>query len=543
MSMIQLLPESTQRLIRAGETIEAVAAAVRELVENALDAKADRIIVNYWPERWQIQVSDDGQGMTVTDLAQAAQRHTTSKIFAPEDLQQITSLGFRGEALFALSAVSQLEIASRLIGSDLGWRLGYDACGAVISQEPCGLAVGTVVTVRDLFGRLPVRRQMLNLRQESRAVQQIFKRFALARSDVTLQLIINDRSRLFFPAVTSLARRLSQVLGISETDLRTATHDIAPYHLELVLGLPDRLSRARADGLFMAINGRLVDDTDLLLVLQQSFQRTLPKNRHPIALGHWHLPPEIIDWNRHPAKQQVHLGNRPHLESILRQTVAVALQGLAPRPQPELFRVAEERATYRVESNLFGLKALSQVQDTYILAEHPDGLWLVEQHVCHERVLFEQLSQRWQIVEAPIQVVANLRPAQVENLEHLGLDIEVFGEGLWAVRSLPEFLVSHANPSLVLWELSQQPDLEAAKVTLACRTAIKNGTPITLDWAQDLLNQWQTTTNPHTCPHGRPIYLALSSQDLGHYFRRRYQICDNSDQALRERLSDRFEKP
>ncbi|WP_218082308.1 DNA mismatch repair endonuclease MutL [Anthocerotibacter panamensis] len=538
---IRLLPEATRRLIRAGETIDAVAAVVRELVDNALDAEADRIEINYWPERWQIQVSDNGWGMAPEDLEVAAHCHTTSKIYETGDLFRVESLGFRGEGLFALSAVSDLEIASRMTAQAVGWRATYDETGAPLRLEPCGLAVGTLVTVRNLFSRLPVRQRFLSPRKESLNLYSTLRRIALAQPQVSLNLLVNDRPRLTFLGVTSPARRLGQVLGWPESDLRTVVQHWGACTLHLVLGLPDRVSRPRADGIFIGVNGRLVDDPDLSTALQQSFSRMLPRGRHPVVLAHWHLPPEQVDWNRHPAKQTVHLGERPQLEEYLRQAVRTGLGILEARPGPEIFKVAEERATYRSqESAVLTLKAVAQVQNTYILAEHPEGVWLVEQHVCHERVLFEQLSQVWEVVVSPTYVLPGLNLQQVTNLEQLGLDLELFGEGVWAVRSLPRLLANLPDPRTVLWELSLRGELESARVTLACRMAIKNGTPLTLDAAQDLLNQWQSTTNPHTCPHGRPIYLSLTSTDLGQYFRRRWRICDNSEDAVRERLSDKF---
>jgi DNA mismatch repair protein MutL len=538
--LLRLLPEATQRLIRAGETLEHLAAIVRELVDNALDAGADRIVVHFEPERWQVRVSDNGVGLSADDLTLVAHRHTTSKIYAPEDLQQIQSLGFRGEALHALSAVSDLEIASCLKASAAGWRAHYDHQGECCQIEPCGLAPGTIVTARNIFGTLPVRRQFLQIRQENQQVLQTIRSLALAHPHLTLQLKINDRNRLFFPGVTTQLRRLSQVLGIAEQDLRSVQQASALGTLELVVGLPDNVSRPRPDQIFVGINGRLIQDADLQLTLQKSFTRTLPKGRSPVALLHLQLDPQRIDWNRHPAKQTVHLGDRPQLETWVQGAVQEALGGVTPRTPINFFKVAEEKAIYQTTAPLVQVRALIQLQGMYILAEHQEELWLVEQHVCHERVLFERIMVDWQIVSCEAQLLQRLRPQQVENLERLGLDIESFGEGLWAVRTLPQLLVDRTDIPDALWELSRHPDPEAARVTLACRTAIKNGTPVNLDWAQELIDQWQQCQNPHTCPHGRPIYLSLNSHDLGQYFRRRWRVCDNSETALRERLSDRF---
>jgi DNA mismatch repair protein MutL len=161
----------------------------------------------------------------------------------------------------------------------------------------------------------------------------------------------------------------------------------------------------------------------------------------------------------------------------------------------------------------------------YILAEHPAGMWLVEQHIAHERVLFEQISDRWELVSLePPLIVNQLIPAQVEQLQRIGLDIAPFGENLWAVRSLPKLLAERSDTLDAVRELSLGGDLETAQVAIACRSAIRNGTPLALTEMQSLLDQWQRTKNPHTCPHGRPIYLSLEESSLSKFFRRHWVI-------------------
>ncbi len=535
MGIIQPLPAATVRLIRAGETIDGVQAIVRELVENALDSGATQITVQYWSQRWQLMVSDNGSGMQPEDLTQAALCHTTSKIHQPEDLLTLSSLGFRGEGLYAISATSELSICSRPVDQPLGWQANYDAQGQVLTLNPCAQAPGTMVSVREILGRVPVRQQSIKLRQQIQQVQDQIRAIALMQPGVSLYLKINDRPRLNFPGVSSLLRRVAQVWELRESDLQAATSG----SLALVLGLPDLLSRPRPDRLAIGINGRLIEDPELLYVLQQSLNRTLPKGRFPIALARWQLPTEQVDWNRHPAKMRVHLQDRPSLEAHLQQAVDQALGVLTPRVSPEFWRTCETRALYR-EDRPLRIRVVTQVQNTYFLAEHPEGLWLIEQHICHERVIFEQLQAQWQLIPHSPVLLSGLRLVQQENLIRLGLDLEPFGDGVWAVRSIPLILQDQSNPTEALLELSFQSDLEQAQVALACRQAVRNGIPLTLTWAQDVVDQWQQTRNPHTCPHGRPIYLALSDTDLGQHFRRRYRICDNSPATLKQRagLSD-----
>jgi DNA mismatch repair protein MutL len=208
-----------------------------------------------------------------------------------------------------------------------------------------------------------------------------------------------------------------------------------------------------------------------------------------------------------------------------------------------LLKVSEEKAGYNVsrsvqstpeneektnksrEIGLIELRAVAQVHKMYILAEHPTGMWLVEQHIAHERVLYEQLCDRWQLVPLESPVILNhLTPAQVEQLQRLGLDVEPFGEQLWAVRHAPEILTKREDCGAALLELSLGGDLQTAQVATACRSAIRNGTQLSLSEMQTLLDQWTRTRNPRTCPHGRPIYLALEESSLARFFRRHWVI-------------------
>jgi len=183
-----------------------------------------------------------------------------------------------------------------------------------------------------------------------------------------------------------------------------------------------------------------------------------------------------------------------------------------------------EASVYANSSGLNPLRAVAQVHQTYILVEHPTGLWLVEQHVAHERVLYEQLCRDWQLVDLePPVILQHLSPAQLEQLQRLGILVEPFGHELWAARNAPQLLAQREDCREALQELSLG-GLQAAQVTTACRSAIRNGTPLTLEQMQTLLDQWQQTRHPHTCPHGRPIYLSLEEPDLARFFRRHWVV-------------------
>jgi DNA mismatch repair protein MutL len=532
-SGIQPLPTDVIHLIAAGEVIDSLAAVVRELAENALDAGATRITLSLWPSQWRLRLADNGQGMDWADLAQAAQAHSTSKIRDRSGLLQVATLGFRGEALHSLAQMGDLEILS--CGSELeGFQVMFDALGGVAQSKPRALAQGTIVEIRDLFGRWAARRDRLPpMAQQLRSVQQMVQQLALGHPGVTWIVQQDDRS-WFELSGGGMAQVVAQVLpNVQRGDLAV----VRTGELELVLGLPDRVSRHRPDWVRVLVNGRQVRLPELEQGILGLLRRALPRDRFPIAVVHLHVPPDQVDWNRHPAKAELYLQGLEQWPDRIAAAIEQALStiedpGESSRTQ-QILRVAEASAGYGLdrtitpaeETPLLELRALAQVHDMYIMAEHPSGLWLVEQHIAHERVLYEQIRSRWQpvTVEPPV-LLEGLTPAQVEQLERLGLAIEPFGENLWAVRSLPELLVGRSDQVAALVELSLAGDLQGAQVAVACRSAIRNGVQLSMVEMQDLLDAWQGTKNPRTCPHGRPIFLRLEESSLSKYFRRSWVV-------------------
>jgi DNA mismatch repair protein MutL len=606
LAVIQSLPTDLVHLIAAGEVIDSLAAAVRELVDNALDAGATRLSITVWPEAWQVQVADNGCGLGRLDLEQAAQPHSTSKIHQLRDLQKIQTLGFRGEALHSLAQLGQLEICSRPDPQLEGWRVVYSPQGAVSQLEPMVMAAGTIVTVRHLFADWPARRQALpTASQQLKAIQLVIYQAALCHPQVTWRVqrgssgehlgtrklpMHNDPqgvSRwLNIAAANGAQAILEQILPSLQTgDLRS---DRQPES-EIVLGLPDRCHRQRPDWVYLAVNGRCVQvegepsrtrmlsplspvqqmrqTSGLTPSLLQAFQQTLPRHRYPVCFVHLQIPPDQIDWNCHPAKTEIHLQNLDHWCAYLTHAVQ-ALLGIGesnPIAATTLLKAAEAQGVYQLsprqiqpaptarsepaisapatsaitaqlaaeflssslptEANLLPLRAIGQIHQTYIVAEHPTGLWLVEQHIAHERVLYEQLLSHWELTElTPPMLLEQLTPTQVAQLQQIGLSIEPFGQQLWSIRSAPALLAQRQDCGDALRELSQGQNLQAAIVATACRSAIRNGTPLDLLEMQNLLEQWQACRQPRTCPHGRPIYLPLAETSLARFFRRHWVI-------------------
>ncbi|BAY25949.1 DNA mismatch repair protein MutL [Calothrix sp. NIES-2100] len=552
-STIHALPTEVVYLITAGEVIDSLAAVVRELVENSLDAGATRIVVSLWPQQWRVTVADNGCGMNLEDLQKAAATHSTSKIYSSADLWKISSLGFRGEALHSLTNLARLEILSRPADVNFGWRVIYSDGGKVERVEVAAIAPGTVVTVSNLFANCPARRQGLPaLAQQMKAVQATIQQIALCHPHVIWQMRQNDREWFTIYPATSIKQLLPQFLPqVKEADLQEVKLAIPQpenSELSLVVGLPDRCHRHRPDWVRVAINGRMVKSPELEQTILTAFHRTLPRDRYPVCLLHLLIAPDQINWNRNPAKTEIYLNEVSYwqeqvnqgIEQALRLSSANIKEAVHITRVSKLLKAAEAKGGYNfnpknhsegdnnqnsVISNSYSLKAVAQVSNTYIVVEHSQGVWLVEQHIAHERVLYEQLCDNWQLIPVePAIILYQLSPKQVAQLQRIDLDIEPFGEQLWAVRNIPAMLQQREDCADAILELSLGGDLQTAQVAVACRSAIRNGTPMSLPEMQTLLDQWQRTRHPRTCPHGRPIYLSLEESALARFFRRNWVI-------------------
>jgi DNA mismatch repair protein MutL len=622
---IQTLPAEVIDLIAAGEVIDSIAAAVRELVENSLDAGATRIVVSVWPEQWRVQVADNGTGMDLENLQQAASPHSTSKITTEADLYKIATLGFRGEALHSLAQLGCLEVLSRpndlgfgdywenrqsaetppssslnqpgVENARSGWRVVYNNAGEAVELETVAIAPGTVVTVANLFGNWPVRRTFLSPAQQMRSIQSILEQIAICHPYVNWQLRQGNAPCFYVTSASTAEQILPQfVRGIRLNDLQYLKVSLpsvpeknkSPDYfansavllsktqpsyqfpipnsqypipnsqfpipnsqsLELVIGLPDRCHRRRPDWVKVAVNRRVVRSPEIEQTILSAFARTCPRDRYPVCFVHLQLSPSEIDWNRHPAKVEIYLHDPSFWQAQVGAAIDRALhlndEVLADPPIPDrvgqLLKASEQKSAYSVGNSarktdggdeqttgrkigLMELRAIAQVHNTYIVAEHSSGMWLVEQHIAHERVLYERICADWQLksLEKPV-ILSQLSALQIENLSRLGLEVESFGEQIWAAREVPDLLVDRDDCADALFELSKVADLQAAQVATACRSAIRNGTPLNLSQMQNLLNEWQQTRNPRTCPHGRPIYFALEESTLARIFRRSWVL-------------------
>jgi DNA mismatch repair protein MutL len=560
MSTIRRLPDAVVNKIAAGEVVERPASVVKELVENSLDAAATRIeIAVRGAGRQLIAVTDDGQGMPSEDCLLALERHATSKLRTETDLDAIGTLGFRGEALPAIFAVSRLSILSRPAAEPRGCLVVGEG-GIVGESGPADAPVGTSVEVRDLFFNTPARGKFLKSpATEQTAIVRVVTQLALANPGVHMRLVANGRVLLNAPAGAGLRERLGGLYGFG---LASRLLDVSGEGGGARLGgvvAPPALARTHRDDIHLMVNGRVVRDTLLTQALLEAFRPMLPRDQFPLAVLELEVDPSEVDVNVHPAKTWVRFRRPRVLHGLVLDAVRTALRqmdaapaGLVPRiagadagpsaaavpvpgldgpaqpawtgddpAQASLFREGE--ANYRGEP-FFG-RVVGQIEDTFIVAHTADEVFFVDQHVAHERVLFERLRgdlERGALAsqELLFPMPLELAPARLRALERvhpelsrLGFALEGFGGSAILLRAVPSLLRAEDLARLadeLARELEEEgqassPVLDRLLAFVACRAAIKAHQALAPEEMAQVLTDLAETATPYYCPHGRPI--------------------------------------
>ena len=506
--VLVLSPEVAHR-IAAGEVIERPASAVKELIENSLDAGASRVEVEIESGGMAlIRVSDDGSGMSPEDAARAVTEHATSKIRTADDLASVISLGFRGEALHAIGAVSDLTLTTSERGKEdaIGARVRVFA-GEVVEPATAAHPPGTTVEARDLFLNLPVRRGFLGtVRAEANAVASVVESLALSRPEVGFFLRSDGRRSLAFPAAADLRERISQIHGLSLARSLVALEDpvVWGFVSPLAISFPTRRY------LHVAVNGRVVEADSFAPAVAKAYADLLPKGRHPAAFLRLELGPGEVDVNVHPAKSAVRLrGGR----SAYPLVVGTIRQALAQEREVGNGAPSEEGSS--------GLALIGQFAGRCIIAQEGEELIILDQHGAHERILYERLCRNPRAEAVPLAspVVARLPEdlaPEVWNfeieLQALGFRFEPFGEGAVRISAVPETVTDPETAFLAaLHALAGGEDLAKA---LACKGSTRFGESLSTEEMELLLKDWYATEFREICPHGRPIVKRLSLVDL-----------------------------
>ncbi len=542
---IHLLPPEITERIAAGEVVERPASVVKELIENSLDAGATAISVEIRDGGLSlIRVSDDGCGMARADAPLAPQRFSTSKIQALADLDAIATLGFRGEALASIAAVGRLDILTRSAEELEGTRVR--ASGDQVEVAPAASPAGTSVTVRDLFYNTPARRKFLKSPlREGQLVRETVVRYSLAYPPVAFRLVVNGRETFVAPPAAPL-ERLGAALGRNvAAEMVKVAWEAADLRVSGYISAPT-LGRRDRQGQFFFVNGRPVRSGLLAVMLERPYAGRLPPERRPLAVIAIRLDPHLIDVNVHPRKEEVRLSQERSVYGAVSRAVEEAL---APYPHLEseflgmawpFGGVPFESGTLReaaYDYDAGGLEPLGQLQNTYIVARGREGLVVVDQHAAHEQMLFERLlaGEGRQTLAPPIQVQLPARQAELLEpflgaLADLGFEIEPFGGHTFLVRSLPRALAGHDPRGLLEALLDELPgcrqlDPEAVRERLAmkaaCTGAIKAGDILTMEHMRALLRDLEAAWSPATCPHGRPAFVLLTTEELERRFMRR----------------------
>ena len=583
MPQIRRLAETTVNRIAAGEVIERPAAAVKELVENALDAGAQRvevILAGGGIER--IEIIDDGCGIPQGELALAIERHATSKL-ADEALVRISTLGFRGEALPSIGAAAKLTLISRPAGQDSAYRINVSG-GAVSEIAPAPGVKGTRAIAEDLFYATPARRKFLRSpRAEAEAAERSVWRLALAAPHVAFRLVSDERVLFDLPGQSEAARVAALFGRETAASLLALEAEREDVRLSGLIG-PASLSRATMALQSFVVNGRPVQDPLLRLSLRLAYRDVLPSGRHAVAALRLTLPDEALDVNVHPAKTELRFADANGVRSLVIGAITRALErpvtlalapaaapaarpaapamrlpfGAPPPPSPAArgFAEAELRLATPPAARQFAMPEapppaahplgapLAQILDTYILAAAPDGaLVIVDQHAAHERLTEERLRTEFtagRVASQPllVPVVVDFPPieaarllAETDTLARLGLEIEAFGPGAILVRSVPAAL-KHPVAAGLLRDLAGEfaeaeaplaleARLDAALARLACHRSIRAGRRLALEEMSALLREMEATPRAATCSHGRPTFLKLSRAELETMFGRR----------------------
>lgn len=580
---IHVLPPEVAAKIAAGEVVERPASVVKELVENAIDAGARTIRVEAREGgRRLIRVSDDGDGIPPDEVPIAFARHATSKLTHVEDLERITTLGFRGEALASIAAVSRLSLISRPASQPAGVEIRFDG-GEQVSLGPKGVPTGTTVTVQNLFYNVPARLKFLKApATEAGHIRRMVVNYALAYPELRFHLTIDQRVAFQTSGDSDLHSVIVEVMGLETARqmVEISAQPPAAISVSGYIGIPS-LHRAQRDRLKFFVNRRWVQDPSLGAAVTQAYHTFLPVGRYPVAVIDVTLDRAEVDINVHPTKSEVKFRDQRQVFSVVQKSVRSTVVSAAPVPQigsgfgpspahdsvvsPEEAerwrRLApggghsasqlgfeaqrtlpdDEATSFQPSGGLPLLRVVGQIAQTYVVAEGPDGLYLVDQHAAHERVLYEQMqADRVSAKVASQQLLepatVELTPAQAATLEaeaetlaEIGFDIEPFGGTTYRLRAIPEILLK-TDPATALADilgelaegavpLSRESD-ERLIVTVCKRAAVKAGQTLSMQEMQDLIHNLERCSAPRTCPHGRPTMMHLSATQLAREFGR-----------------------
>ena len=578
MPAIRRLPESVANRIAAGEVVERPASVVKELVENAIDAGARRLAIHVeLGGKKQVRVEDDGEGMDPDDARLALERHATSKIRRAEDLEGIATLGFRGEALPSIASVSHFRLRTRAKGSPSGTEIRVNA-GAIESIVEAGGPEGTLVEVADVFYNLPARRKFLKSdAAEAAQISKVVTQLALCYPHVGFTLTSAGRKSLQCPPVTKLADRLYQIYG-DRQDLIEVQRELGGVKIfGFVAALAETGPTRGPQNVF--VNGRIVKDRTIAHAILDAYSVASNRERSPEVHLFLELPPDRVDVNVHPTKAEVRFREQSLVHELVRRSIGDALgRGAVPELQLRHSDIEPGRPIAQSIPGVLGggvytsrwtpssgslapsspapsalpapsapsvvrpMIPLGQFRDTFIIAIDDEGICIIDQHVAHERVLFERVMQRLtsgslESQRMLVPMMVELAPAERDallarsgELVRFGFEVEEFGGDTVKVTAVPVILPRDECDAAIR-ALAQdlegldrglrvEEGLKRIAATTACHAAVKANYPLTMEKMRHILDELRATAYSTVCPHGRPVMLRITRREVEKNFER-----------------------
>ena len=575
---IEVLDPKISSLIAAGEVIERPVSVIKELIENSIDSGATRINIETVSGGLdKIKISDNGSGINSEDSPLVFERFATSKVRNKDDLMQISTLGFRGEALFSIAAVSEIEMITKTISDKLATQIFVDQ-GKINSISYTASVVGTMICVSNLFKNFPARKKFMKTpRSEAGKITSLVQQFILSHPGISFELIQNNSKKFFSVGNGDLRDAVSSVYG-DETSSEMLEIISDPNQEIKITGLIGSVfqHRQNRNGISLYINGRMVQNRSLSFSLEQAYHDHIPNKKFPIGVINIQVPFDEIDVNIHPAKTEVRLINENQIFSLLQRSVRKTLNSDSLVKRVPVFQNNTSLSTQNSDPSGFwpipksndnnlnyfenisstndlrgsesslkeildSLLVIGQISLTYIVCEGNNGLYLVDQHAAHERILFESILSRNLNEDVEIQRFLDPFVLEVddfqrefleENLESitsLGYLVEEFGTNSMILRGVPK-IISTKDPVDSFVELinndsrkfmNMPSSFEKIVATIACHGSVRAGDKLAITQMQDLIDQLKFAENSNNCPHGRPTVLNFDTKTIETYFGRR----------------------
>ena len=575
---IEVLDPKISSLIAAGEVIERPVSVVKELVENSIDSGATAISVETISGGLdQIKISDNGSGINSVDSHLIFERFATSKLRTEDDLMKISTLGFRGEALFSIAAVSEIEMITKTSSEKLATQIFVDE-GKINSISYTASVTGTMICVSNLFKNFPARKKfMKSPRSESSKITTLIQQFILCNPDISFELIQNNTRKFSSVGNGNLRDAVSIVYGVDVTS--EMLEIIEDYNDDIrVSGLIGSVFQHRQNrsGISLYINGRLVQSRSLSFSLEQAYHDHIPNKKFPIGIIKIELPFDEIDVNVHPAKTEVRLINENKTFSVLQRSVRKTLNSDSLVKKVSVFQTKPDFSTQNsdisefwpigksnfednknfdrfpdhkeflaaessLKETLDSLVVVGQISATYIVCEGYNGLYLIDQHAAHERILYERILFRNLNSDLEIQNFLDPFVLQVDEIQKefindnlptihsLGYLVEEFGNNSIIIRGVPK-IISTKDPVDSFMELINNDSrkfmsvpsvFEKIVATMACHGSVRAGDKLEAIEMENLIEELKITDNPNNCPHGRPTLLTVDTKTIETYFGRR----------------------